>query len=307
VPQLLALVEALMTGNYPGGQRVMPAFVSGTSSGAITAATVSLLAEALETGGVNFTWHNMRRQIDKMTSAEVFDSSPEALALIPFNFLRGFILDNTPERKFLTAQTRQYNHSKFGDLYLPTYISTVNQTSGETIRLYSRDPVHSTFDLVDVIMSSTAIPLVFRPATIPEYPGIGFLDGGTAQDMIPVYTLLTQPNCTSVYALAYAGVADPNEVAPPWYLADLPLLYNAMAAFNAIRIDVATVALEQLTEVTDKPTFAYIPKLAKSWGGLDFDHGKEEYDAVRKWTSQNGPTAMNGGKNMRKQVTKKKR
>jgi len=293
IPQLLALVESLMTGSYPGKQKVMPSFVSGASSGAITAVTVSLLAESIETGGVNFTWHDMRQQIDKMSTKEVFDDSAEAIALIPFNFLRGFILDNTPERHFLRRQCQKYKHCKFGDLYLPTYISTINQSNGETLRLYSRDPMHAQLDLVDVLMASSAIPMVFRPQLIRQFGDNGFIDGGTGTDMIPVYALLAEPSCTAVYALAYANIVNPYGPVTPWFLNDLPLLYNAIAAFNSIRLDVAKVSLEELSRVTSKPTFSFIPELDQDWGGLDFDHGKQEYEAIRNWTSVNNPTQLN--------------
>lgn len=49
------------------------------------------------------------------------------------------------------------NISKFGELYLPTAISLVNQTSGDSIRLWSDDPQYADLDLLDVVMASAGI------------------------------------------------------------------------------------------------------------------------------------------------------
>lgn len=60
-----------------------------------------------------------------------------------------------------------------------------HQSTGETIRFYSRDPSHAQLPLVDIIMASTAVPIVFRPHPIPGVPFSLFLDGGTGPLTLP--------------------------------------------------------------------------------------------------------------------------
>jgi predicted acylesterase/phospholipase RssA len=70
-------------------------------------------------------------------------------------------------------------YNTLGDLYLPTYLSVMNQTSGDTLRLYSKDPVHSKLDLLEVLLASTALPIAFRPRYITGFGDTPFIDGGT--------------------------------------------------------------------------------------------------------------------------------
>lgn len=81
--------------------------------------------------------------------------SREGLAKVfTYNLYEGYILDNTPLEKMLGEYFQRMGYKKLGDLYLPTAITIVNQSSGLDQRLWSTDPTYADLDLVEVVMAS---------------------------------------------------------------------------------------------------------------------------------------------------------
>ena len=78
------------------------------------------------------------------------------------NVLKGFILDNTPFANLLGANFDRMGYKKLGDLYIPTCISLVNQTSGTDTRIWSNDPKYKDLDLLEVVLASTGKSISFH-------------------------------------------------------------------------------------------------------------------------------------------------
>ncbi len=94
-------------------------------------------------------------------------------------------------REVLSQVLARLGYSKLRDVYLPTFFTIVDQQSGINVRLSSINPAHYNISLLDVLCSTTAIPIAFSPGSIPSLSGTArFIDGGTGIDFVPVIPLL---------------------------------------------------------------------------------------------------------------------
>ncbi|KAL6048268.1 hypothetical protein QOT17_021151 [Balamuthia mandrillaris] len=193
LPQEFAMVEALVRGYTPNGQKLRPVIVSGVSAGALTAVMMSAAIQQQETGK-GPSWEDCKQVIFNVTDSTIYDSSVWGLARIfTHNIYAGYILDNTPFIKFMQGLINEYGYRTMGDLYIPTIITVVNQTTGEPIRLDSRNPAHRGLSLLDVLTATTSIPPAFPYSTIAGVDG-RFVDGGVGTDAVPTIPLLSERN-----------------------------------------------------------------------------------------------------------------
>lgn len=123
------------------------------------------------------------------------------------NVINGYILDNAPLRKTLSAQLDRMGFTNMKDLYIPTCISVVESGTGLTFRICSDDPMHADVPIIDAIMASTAMPVVFQMGTIANFhpPLVNnsnlYIDGCSGTDMIPLIPHLTRWNVSAIYAI----------------------------------------------------------------------------------------------------------
>eukprot|EP01118_Nematostelium_gracile_P017458 TRINITY_DN7464_c0_g1_i1.p1 TRINITY_DN7464_c0_g1~~TRINITY_DN7464_c0_g1_i1.p1 ORF type:complete len:280 (-),score=77.10 TRINITY_DN7464_c0_g1_i1:8-733(-) len=240
------------------------------------------------------TWDIYKNQLFTLTNGDIYDTSVEGIAeIFAWNIPHGYILDNANLRGFISPYLEVMNYTKLGDLYLPTSISVMNQSSGATIRLWSTDPVHSQYDLMEVIMASTAMPLAFPIGSITQMPNTPLIDGGTGIDALPVFALLDNPNVDEVYLIAYgSALTDAGGKDLPFILNDIDILYNAMSLFNDMRVDYFNGALEMARD-SKKTAYSFIPTVNQTFSALQFDFEKLEYELAHEWAIQNNPQLLN--------------
>jgi hypothetical protein len=66
-----------------------------------------------------------------LTTSDVYDNSVTGIAKIfTYNIFEGYFLDNANLRKFMTQFADRIGYKKLGDLYFPTCLTVVNQSSG---------------------------------------------------------------------------------------------------------------------------------------------------------------------------------
>eukprot|EP01120_Amphizonella_sp_Union-15-10_P000072 TRINITY_DN1007_c0_g1_i1.p1 TRINITY_DN1007_c0_g1~~TRINITY_DN1007_c0_g1_i1.p1 ORF type:complete len:222 (+),score=29.73 TRINITY_DN1007_c0_g1_i1:178-843(+) len=211
--------------------------------------------------------------------------------IFAYNVPHGYILDNTPMQKLLGAGLNKMGYRYLGDLYIPTCITIVNQTSGDNVRLWSDDPKNRYLDLLEIIMASASLPVVFTPRSVSGVPGV-FIDGGTGIDTIPIYPLLFRPNVKSVYIICYSSALTSGGSDLPSPINDIDLLNNAVALFDDMRVDLFLAALE-IGKYAPIPTYSFIPTLNRSFSVLDFSDEELEYIMCKQWAASNNPTLLN--------------
>jgi len=294
IGQHAALMEALVKGLSPDGIKRRPSYLAGASSGAISAIALNAILqtedEKLNNG---FDWDDYKNLVFNLQTSDVYDNSAWGIArILTYNIFEGYFLDNTPLRQYLAPYVQKMNYQTFGDLYLPTCITLVNQSSGLDVRLWSTDPQYKDIDLLDIIMATTALPMAFPPRQVNGLGSTIWIDGGTGIDTLPVFPLLHHPNVTEVYAVVYGSALTSGGAQLPSYLSDILLLVNAIATINDMRVDLFAGAFD-IAARSSIPSFSYMPDLNQTFSALDFDEEKVEYTLAMEWAQQNNPTPLN--------------
>jgi len=293
IGQHIGLAEALLTGNYPNGQPIRPNYLSGASSGSITSVLVNAIIESQETGRINWTWNRVKQLLFNLTTSDIIDLSWEGIARISINMIEGFILDNTPFVTFLKTQFSEIGYNTLGDLYLPTAISLVNQSSGLPQRFWSDDPKYANLSLVEVVVASSSIPVAFIPRQVGGLGETYWIDGGTGIDTLPVFALLNRTEVEDVYVICYASALTAGGGTEPNWVQDIPLLENSLAAFDNMRVELFLAGISLLSSQDVKPAFSYIPKLNQTFSTFDFDDEVLEYTLASNWAHMNNPIPLN--------------
>lgn len=169
-------------------------------------------------------------------------------------------MDNTPLRNYLSPWLKRMNYTRLGDLYLPTSISLVNQSSGNNVRLWSTDPIYKDLDLLEVLIASTSLPIAFPPRQVKGLGNTIWIDGGTGVDTLPVQPLILNSNITDLYMICYGSAFTSGGSGLPPYLDDILLLKNSIATINDMRVDLFIGAYQSAINSKIK-TYSYIPVL----------------------------------------------
>jgi len=279
IGQHVALAEALLEGKYPGPP-IRPGYLSGASSGAITSVLLNAVIEHKEKGIGNFTWDYVKNTLFHLQTSDIIDDSVWGILRIEENIRYGYFLDNTPMMTFLKRNFDLAGYSKFGDLYIPTSISLVNQSSGLSHRFWSDDPQYFHLDLLELVIASTALPLAFVPRKVTGLGDTLWIDGGTGIDTLPVFPLLHRKEVNSIYIACYSSALTSGGDSEPAWLDGLLLLKNGLAAIDDMRVDLFSGGLDMVSNQNVKPSFSFIPSLNQTFSTLDFDHEELEYTLV---------------------------
>lgn len=241
-----------------------------------------------------FTFDTLKSMIFNMTVGTVVDVSPLGIyKILSYNVGQGYLLDTAPLRVTLTKYLEIMEIKYMSDLYIPTCISVVDITTGLPIRICSDDPTNAKTLVLDVVMSSTAMPVIFPQQTIanfkPPFGGGVYVDGGVGIDMIPSDSAYLR-KLDEVYIVTRQWELN-NATSLPLKLQNVKLLANAINTFNNF-LQAAFLAGLSSAYTAKMPTYSYIPVLDVDFGVLDFDQGKVMYELTRAWTRKNAPICM---------------
>jgi predicted acylesterase/phospholipase RssA len=295
IGQHLGLMEALVKGFTPSREKIRPSYLSGASSGALSSVVLNAIFETEDRNLTNgITWESYKQDLFTLKNNDIYDTSVRGLAdIFLYNIPHGYILDTANFEKFIRPYAERMNYKTLGDLYLPTAISIVNQSSGFAERLWSNDPRVAHLDLIDVIMASTALPIAFPPRKVKGFGETVWIDGGTGIDTIPVYALLSNPAVTDVYIICYgSALTSGGSGTLPYVLDDIAILRNSLAVINDMRVDLFDGAIDMAAD-SDVPSFVFIPHLNQTFSALEFEEEQLEYNLSRAWATNNNPLPIN--------------
>lgn len=180
----IAQEAALLQNLYEKGMLKNVVFISGASSGALNAVMLNAILEG------KLTWKDYKSILGQLSNEKVFKPDGNRL---PVN--------TTPLRNTISSIVcDRLGYRILSDLPIPTSISVVNfkiaPFSDRTYRLCNlkinpeSDP---SLNLVDVLMASTSIPVIFPPSPIKNVrtiPNVPYYDGGIAADHVPYQALV---------------------------------------------------------------------------------------------------------------------
>jgi len=296
IAEEVAVMEVLMTGVYPGGVPLRPVFASGTSAGSICTIGLNAILQTMDGRSSNpFTFEDLKSFVFNMTAGQVVDLSPLGVyRILTYNVGQGYLLDTTPLRGFLTKVLQRTGYKFMGDLYIPTCISVVDIETGLPIRICSDDPKVKNVMIIDVLMASAAMPVIFPQQHIPGFvPPFGngvYVDGGVGIDMIPTASAYER-NLDEIYIITRQWEINKNSALPP-QLQNIKIVDNTFVTFNNLLQSAFFSGLSSASSARTT-SYAYIPVLDVDFGVLDFDKGKLMYEMTYNWTLSHPPVCLN--------------
>lgn len=269
---------------------------TGTSAGSLCSVAVSALVKTMDgKSATPFTFEMLREMVFNMTVGSVVDVTPFGIYnILNRNIPDGYILDTTPLRATLTGYLQQMGFKFMSDLYVPTCISTVDVETGLPVRICSDDAQAKNVQIIDVVMASAAMPVIFPTQTIPGFKapfGSGvYVDGGVGIDMIPSDSAYMR-DLDEVYIVTRQWELN-NSNLLPLQLKNIKLLANAITTFSNLLqssyfAGLSSAATARMT------SYAYIPVLDVDFGVLEFGQGRLMYEMTKNWTRANAPICMN--------------
>lgn len=145
---------------------IFPSAISGTSSGAIMAA---FLANGFVPDEI----------------VEIF-SGKLKMSMLGWNSFRSGVMSMNKIKEFLNANLRV---KTFEELHFPVYITATNFITGE-------QAIFNTGNMIDVMIASSSIPVMFPPVVINEIP---YVDGGLSNNLPVEPFASTIHNVIAVY------------------------------------------------------------------------------------------------------------
>ena len=296
IAEEVAVMEALLTGRYPEGTPMRPTFASGTSAGSICTVALSAVVQTMDGRSSSpFTMEDLKDLVFNMTAGSVVDLTDSGIfKILTYNVGQGYLLDTTPLRATITRYLTKMGYKFMRDLYIPTCISVVDVETGLPIRICSDNPSTENLQIVDVLMASAAMPVIFPEQTIPGFlPPFGkgiYVDGGVGIDMIPTDTAYLRA-LDAVYIITRQWELNSASTLPT-PLQRFKIVQNAANTFNNL-LQAAFFSGLSTASAARTPSFAYIPDLPVDFGVLDFDKGKQMYEMTKNWTLYNAPQCLN--------------
>lgn len=292
----IAQEAALLQSLYERGELNDVVFISGASSGALNAVMLNAVLEK------KLTWQQYIEIFADIKNDDIFRIDK-----------KGLPVSNEPLRQLLQeVLVNRLGYKTLADLPIPTAISVVSlrpsPLSEGTYRFCNRKinrESDSSLNLVDVLMASTAYPLVFPPARIngiKTIPDIPYYDGGIGDDRVPFQALIDFENYRKQPVERVIIISRKRDADMTLAQELKPFGYELKAkGNNNLSPDVLTSMgfwrrLEHLNkrypELADK-TWVFVPDYDYSFPMFDFNNLKEQYELTYQWAQSNSPVKLN--------------
>jgi NTE family protein len=171
---------------------IQPAFLVGTSAGAMNALSVAARGLSVE------TLKTMQAQWKTTDVAKIY---PGNLFTTAWRVLRGrtSLYDSGGFRRLIEAGLPD-RITTFGDLRLPLYVTSVDLLSNRLF-LFGED---RSVGLVDAVLASATVPIMHPPV---EYHGLQLVDGGVLANVAASVAMDKQATRVYVINAGYGGLA----------------------------------------------------------------------------------------------------
>jgi len=300
IPQEAALLERL----YKTGELNNVEFIAGASSGALNAVMLNgILSKKI-------TWKQYENWLGEIRTDSIYINNDKKLPV-----------DTGPLRNYLTRIVNDsLGYYLMKDLPIVTAISITELNAidfpKQNFRLSNRkinqesDP---DLNIVDVLMASTAFPMVFPEQGIPgtsTLPDKHFVDGGIGDDHVPYIGLIDfmkedHHNVKKVIIVSRKSDLEPdvNKELAAVGIDTLRIFDHFGFSLDELLqrgfLDGLKKYTKQLPGLVNN-TYVYIPDFEEKFLLLDFNNLKEQYDVTKNWASKNKPILL---KNYLEKVT----
>jgi predicted acylesterase/phospholipase RssA len=292
IPQEAALLEEL---NERGLLKNL-VFISGVSSGALNSVALNgILSKKM-------TWDEYRNILYNLKNSDVFTQEGKK---IPVN--------TSPARAlYKKIFEEKLGYFRIGDLPFVTSISFTHledlDLKKNVYRMCSRKinkETDTTLSLVDIVMASSAFPIVFPPVKIENVktiPDVEYVDGGVGEDHVPYYALLEFEKYRGVGVEKVFIISRKTDNIPE-ISEELKMLgINDKGIFDKLGISFDAILNKQIIKrleayANEAPelvplTYVWKPDFENDFLLFNFDNLKEQYILTSQWAKTHDPIPL---------------
>lgn len=292
IAQEAALLEQLHETGWLSNVR----FISGTSSGALNTVILNAILKK------KFSWERYHSILFKLNNDDIFIRTGRSL---PVN--------NEPYHNLLKRVVNDsLGYYSMGDLPYQSAISisdfSIMFPRSKTFRLSNvkiNSESNPCFNLVEALMASTAIPVIFPPARFTEsysLPNSTFVDGGLADDHLP-YMAVLQYEKFRGFGVDTLIIVSRKSDTEPGINSELMNFGNNDSRLSgklSLRLEnmarngfIKSMKELQLNypELADR-TYVYIPDFAENFPLLDFSTLEKQYNVTTSWATKHTPVSL---------------
>jgi|WetSurSiteA1Bulk_404760.scaffolds.fasta_scaffold02258_4 hypothetical protein len=292
IPQEAALLEEL----YNRGLLKNLVFISGVSSGALNA----VLLNGILTGKI--TWDDYKNILYNLRNSDVFVQKGEK---IPVN--------TAPARAlYKRIFEEKLGYYQIGDLPFMTSISFTHLNKldmKKTIyRMCSRkinEETDTSLSLVDIIMASSAFPIVFpsvKISNVKTIPDVEYIDGGIGEDHVPYHALLEFEKFRGFGVEKVYIISRKSDTIPEISEELKGIGINDNELFDKLGISLDAILKNDIIKrlkayAKDAPhlvpyTYVWIPDFKDNFLLFNFDNLKEQYILTSQWAKDHDPVPL---------------
>jgi predicted acylesterase/phospholipase RssA len=292
IPQEAALLEELDR----RGLLQDVVFISGVSSGALNAVVLNGILSG------KFTWNEYHRILNHLKNSDIFTQEENKLPL-----------NTSPARELFTdIFENKLGYHSIGDLPYPTEISFTHLNPFDlkktVYRMCNRKinpETDTTLSLVDIVMASSAFPVVFpaiRISNVSTIPDVEYIDGGIGEDHVPYHALLEFEKYRGVGVEKVYIISRKSDSKPEISKELSGLGINDRGIFDKLNISLDAILskgiMKRLEEYTASApelvplTYVWIPQYSANFLLFNFDDLKEQYLLTTHWARKNKPVPL---------------
>jgi predicted acylesterase/phospholipase RssA len=292
IPQEAALLEELDN----RGLLKNLVFISGVSSGALNA----VMLNGILSGKI--TWDDYKKILYNLKNSDVFIQNGKK---IPVNSL--------PSRALYKSIVEdKLGYHKIGDLPYPTGISFTHlkdlDMEKKVYRMCSRkinEETDTTMSLVDIIMASSAFPLVFPPvriSNVKSIPNTKYVDGGVGDDHVPFHALLEFEKQRGVGVEKVYIISRKCDSIPEISEELRGIGINDKGLFDKLGISLDDILqkgiIKRLKEYAKEApelvslTSVWIPDFKADFLMFNFDNLQKQYSDTKQWAKTHDPVPL---------------
>ncbi len=271
-------------------------FISGTSSGAINTVMLNGILEK------KFTWERYLSILFNVSNHDIFIRNGKSLPVNnePLQKLLEKVVNDSLEYKSIGDLPYQSSISISAVDLLPPFSATYRLCN-----LQINNESNPAFNLVETLLASTAIPILFPAAHFHESFGLpksSYVDGGFSNDHIPyeavlqfekfrgfgVDTLIIVSRKSDTrqgieHEVEKFGNSDSKTLDKLSYWIDNLAMNGFIRSMKEIQKDYPELAAR---------TFVYIPDFEENFALLDFTEMKHQYDVTATWAETHKPVPL---------------
>jgi predicted acylesterase/phospholipase RssA len=292
IPQEAALLEEL----YRRGLLKDVVFISGVSSGALNA----VILNAVLSG--KMSWAEYKGILYNLKNSNIYTQNDKKLPLNTQPFRN--LLEQIVEKRL------GYHH--IGDLPYTTAISIVRIKPPEfkktVYRMCSRKinaETDTSLNLVDIMMASSAFPLVFPAVHVNNcttIPDAEYIDGGIGDDHVPYRALLDFEKMRGKGVKKVFIISRKSDSIPRVSEELKSLGINDRGLFDKQDINIDNILkrgiINKLEDYAREApdlvplTYVWIPDYEENFLFFNFDSLKVQYDVTSKWARTHNPVPL---------------